>query len=116
MVERGNVCVKDALVAWMQENCTTQWTVGLKFVQWEINHMEHEAIKMILMQPSLVKECEWVCQRCGVLTGLLPFVHADLRIAGVRDAHVSEIKLFAALHASPALRVIIMNKSASLSR
>ena len=32
----------------MRENRTTQRTVGLKFVQWEINHTEHKAMKMTL--------------------------------------------------------------------
>ena len=43
-------------------------------------------------------------------------VRADFRTAGVKDAHVSKITLFADLHATSAFPVIIAIKSASLSR
>lgn len=45
-VERGNSTVKDSLVAWMRDNNTSSWSLGLKFVQWGINTTYHEAIKM----------------------------------------------------------------------
>ena len=32
-VERANCDIKDMLVAWLSDNNTTDWTVGLKFVQ-----------------------------------------------------------------------------------
>lgn len=45
-VERANATVKNALVAWMRDNKTSSWSLGLKFVQWGINTTYHNAIKM----------------------------------------------------------------------
>jgi hypothetical protein len=36
-VERANYDIKDMLVAWMSENDTADWTVGVKFVQFRKN-------------------------------------------------------------------------------
>ncbi|XP_030765493.1 KRAB-A domain-containing protein 2-like [Sitophilus oryzae] len=45
-VERANATVENALVAWMRDNKTSSWSLGLKFVQWGINTTYHDAIKM----------------------------------------------------------------------
>jgi hypothetical protein len=42
-VERLNGVIQDKLVIWMQENNTKRWSVGLKFVQWQINISRHES-------------------------------------------------------------------------
>ena len=44
-VERANCDIKDMLVAWMSDNNTTDWTVGLKFVQFQKNSSYHSEIK-----------------------------------------------------------------------
>ena len=44
-VERLNGVIQDKLKIWMRENNTTRWSVGLKFVQWQINISSHETIK-----------------------------------------------------------------------
>jgi len=36
-VERANYDIKDMLVAWMSENYTADWTVGVKFLQFRQN-------------------------------------------------------------------------------
>ena len=36
-VERANCDIKDMLIAWMSDNDTRNWTVGLKFVQFQKN-------------------------------------------------------------------------------
>ena len=44
-VERANCDIKDMLVAWLSDNNTTDWTVGLKFVQLKKNSSFHSGIK-----------------------------------------------------------------------
>ncbi|XP_068234227.1 KRAB-A domain-containing protein 2-like [Palaemon carinicauda] len=41
-VERLNGVIQDKLGTWMQENNSKIWSVGLKFVQWQINISRHE--------------------------------------------------------------------------
>ncbi|XP_070182237.1 KRAB-A domain-containing protein 2-like [Littorina saxatilis] len=43
-VERANSDIKDMLVAWMSENKTTNWTAGIKFVQFRKNTSHHAGI------------------------------------------------------------------------
>ncbi|XP_071103366.1 uncharacterized protein [Haliotis cracherodii] len=44
-VERANCDIKDILVAWLGDNDTSDWTVGLKFVQFQKNSSLHSGIK-----------------------------------------------------------------------
>ena len=44
-VERANCDIKDMLVAWLGDNDTTDWTIGLKFVQFQKNASHHSGIK-----------------------------------------------------------------------
>ncbi|XP_041357785.1 KRAB-A domain-containing protein 2-like [Gigantopelta aegis] len=44
-VERANCDIKDMLIAWMSDNDTRDWTVGLKFVQFQKNSSHHTRIK-----------------------------------------------------------------------
>ncbi|KRZ48469.1 KRAB-A domain-containing protein 2 [Trichinella nativa] len=41
-VERLNGVVQDKLAIWMRENGCKRWSMGLKFVQWQINVSIHE--------------------------------------------------------------------------
>ena len=108
--------VKDALVSWMRENRTTQRTVGLEFVQWGMNHTEHEAIKITPYEAVLGEKARMDLSAMWGLDRAFAVVLTDLRIAGVRNAHVTKITSFAALHATPAVHVIITIKNAFLSR
>ncbi|XP_041347573.1 KRAB-A domain-containing protein 2-like [Gigantopelta aegis] len=44
-VERANCYIKDMLIEWMSDNDTRDWTVGLKFVQFQKNSSHHIGIK-----------------------------------------------------------------------
>ena len=44
-VERLNGVIQDKLEIWMHENKSSKWSVGVHFVQWQINISEHETIK-----------------------------------------------------------------------
>ena len=44
-VERANCDVKDMLVAWLADNNTDEWTVGLKFVQFQKNSSHHSGFR-----------------------------------------------------------------------
>ena len=44
-VERANGDIKDMLVAWMSENNTQDWTIWIKFVQFQKNTAHHAGIK-----------------------------------------------------------------------
>src|SRR6188508_3441288 len=44
-VERLNCDVKDMLVAWLGDNNSTDWPMGLKFVQFSKNTSHHSGIK-----------------------------------------------------------------------
>ena len=44
-VERANSDVKDMLTAWISDNNTTDWAIGLKFVQFQKNNSHHTGIK-----------------------------------------------------------------------
>ncbi|XP_063865374.1 KRAB-A domain-containing protein 2-like [Scylla paramamosain] len=41
-VERLNGVIQDKLTIWMRENNSKKWSVGLKFVQWQVNISQHE--------------------------------------------------------------------------
>ena len=43
-VERANSDIKDILVAWMRDNNTNDWTIGLKFTQQQKNCSHHSGI------------------------------------------------------------------------
>jgi transposase InsO family protein len=43
-VERLNSDVKDMLITWLGENNSTDWSRGLKFVQWMKNTSHHSVI------------------------------------------------------------------------
>ena len=45
-VERSNGDMKAKLTAWMRDNNSSQWSYGIRFVQWAMNTSYHEAIKM----------------------------------------------------------------------
>lgn len=44
-VERLNGVIQDKLRIWMSENKSTRWSIGLKFVQWQINISHHLTVK-----------------------------------------------------------------------
>ena len=44
-VERSNCDIKDMLTAWLYDNSTVDWTVGLKFAQFQKNSSHHSGIK-----------------------------------------------------------------------
>ena len=44
-VERANGDIKDMLIAWLGDNSTNNWTLGLKFVQFQKNYSYHSGIK-----------------------------------------------------------------------
>ncbi|XP_037787451.1 KRAB-A domain-containing protein 2-like [Penaeus monodon] len=44
-VERANGDIKDMLVAWMGDNNTTDWSIGIKFVQFQKNSSLHAGIR-----------------------------------------------------------------------
>ncbi|XP_064082882.1 KRAB-A domain-containing protein 2-like [Macrobrachium nipponense] len=44
-VERANCDIKDMLVDWLSDNNTTDWRVGLKFVQFQKNSSYHSGIR-----------------------------------------------------------------------
>ena len=44
-VERLNGVIQDKLKIWMRENNSKKWSIGLKFVQWQINISKHETTK-----------------------------------------------------------------------
>ena len=44
-VERANSDIKDMLVAWMDDNQTTDWSLGIKFVQFQKNSSFHAGIQ-----------------------------------------------------------------------
>ncbi|XP_037780042.1 KRAB-A domain-containing protein 2-like [Penaeus monodon] len=47
-VERANGDIKDMLVAWMGDNNTTDWSTGIKFVQFRKNSSLHAGIRLTL--------------------------------------------------------------------
>ncbi|KRX14703.1 KRAB-A domain-containing protein 2 [Trichinella nelsoni] len=58
-VERLNGVVQDKLAIWMRENGCKRWSMGLKFVQWQINVSNHETtgqspFKSYVLPKSLV--------------------------------------------------------------
>ena len=44
-VERLNCDVKDMLIAWLGDNNSTDWPIGLRFVQFQKNCSYHSGIK-----------------------------------------------------------------------
>ena len=45
-VERSNCDMKDTLTAWLYDNSTVDWTVGLKFAQFQKNSSHHSGITL----------------------------------------------------------------------
>ena len=44
-VERANFDIKDMLIAWLGDNDSANWTLGLKFVQFQKNYSFHSGIR-----------------------------------------------------------------------
>ena len=50
-VERANSDIKEMLVAWMADNISTDWTMGVKFVQFaKIPRITLESIEALMLQ------------------------------------------------------------------
>ena len=43
-VERANVDIKEMIISWMNDNDTTQWSEGLRVVQFQKNRSYHRVI------------------------------------------------------------------------
>jgi transposase InsO family protein len=43
-VERANADIKEMIISWMNDNDTTQWSEGLRFVQFQKNRSHHRVI------------------------------------------------------------------------
>ena len=43
-VERANADIKEMIISWMNDNNTTQWSEGLRFVQFQKNRSHHRVI------------------------------------------------------------------------
>ena len=43
-VERTNADVKEMLATWLSENYSTQWSEGLRFIQFQKNRSYHRVI------------------------------------------------------------------------
>ncbi|XP_037789462.1 uncharacterized protein LOC119584916 [Penaeus monodon] len=55
-MERANGDINDMLVAWMRDNNTTDWSIGIKFVQFQKNSSLHAEAKVGLTSSSLPDE------------------------------------------------------------
>ena len=45
VVERANADLKKKLQIWMKENKSTNWSKGVRFVQWQMNSNNHSTIR-----------------------------------------------------------------------
>jgi hypothetical protein len=50
-VERANVDVKEMLATWLSENNSTQWSEGLRFIQWRY---QLHSMTMVSVSNSMV--------------------------------------------------------------
>ncbi|XP_076056311.1 uncharacterized protein LOC143034260 [Oratosquilla oratoria] len=66
-VERANCDIKDMLVAWLGDNQTTDWVVGLKFVQFQKNSSYHSGTKRSPFAPLFGSDA-----KVGLTTSVLP--------------------------------------------
>ncbi|KRY56767.1 KRAB-A domain-containing protein 2, partial [Trichinella britovi] len=66
-VERLNGVVQDKLAIWMRENGCKRWSMGLKFVQWQINVSIHETTGQSPFKVTFGEE-----PRIGLESYLLP--------------------------------------------
>ena len=66
-VERANGDIKDMLVSWMNDNDTTDWSVGIKFVQFKKNTSLHAGIQRSPYSALFGNDA-----RCGLSTSSLP--------------------------------------------
>jgi hypothetical protein len=66
-VERTNGDIKDMLVAWMADKNTQDWSIGIKFVQFQKKSAHYSGIKCSLY--SVLLGCE---ARIGLTSSSLP--------------------------------------------
>ena len=66
-VERANGDIKDMLVAWLADNNTSDWKVGIKFVQFQKNSAHRAGINCTPC--SAILSCE---ARFGTISSSLP--------------------------------------------
>jgi len=66
-IERSNCDVKDMLTAWLADNNSTDWTIGLKFVQFQKNSSHHSGIQRTPFAALLGSDA-----KVGLTTSSLP--------------------------------------------
>ena len=44
-VERSNGDMKNKIQSWMRDNDTTNWSLGIRFIKWQMNTTYHDAIR-----------------------------------------------------------------------
>lgn len=76
-VERLNGVVQEKLTIWMRENKSTKWSVGLKFVQWQINISKHETIKSNPFKVTFGEEPKVGLNSTIVPSSLLNTIHTE---------------------------------------
>ena len=66
-VERANRDIEDILFSWMEENCTSKWSEGLRFVQVRKNNTLHHGLKCSPYEVMFGQ-----CMKIGLKTSNIP--------------------------------------------
>ena len=68
-VERSNGDMKNKIQSWMRDNDTTNWSLGIRFIQWQMNTTYHEAIRTKPYMALTGNE-----PRCGLISRSAVFI------------------------------------------
>ena len=66
-VERANRDIEDILFSWMEENCTSKWSEGLRFVQVRKNNALRHGLKCLPYEVMFGQ-----CMKIGLKTSNIP--------------------------------------------
>ena len=83
-VERANRDIEDILFSWMEENCTSKWSEGLRFVKVRKNNALHHGLKCSPYEVMFGQ-----CMKIGLKTSNIPTEILPGLISEDLDAAVS---------------------------
>ncbi|XP_041366789.1 KRAB-A domain-containing protein 2-like [Gigantopelta aegis] len=104
-VEGLNCDVKDRLIAWLGDNNSTDWSVGLRFVQFQKNCSYHSGIKQTSYKALFGTDARIRLRTCALSADILERMASEedlgeiiLKSQDVAPAHISMVTVVALRH------------------
>ena len=86
-VERANVDVKEMLATWLSENNSTQWSEGLRFIQFQKNRSYHRVIGQSPYKAQFGSDPKVGLSSSSVPRDLLPDIQTEEDLQAIFEAN-----------------------------